>query len=267
MEENRPLNLDLWNEWTDINAQSALYRLEEFKHGENKLNQLEREEVGDVNGRSLLHFQCHFGMDTLSWARLGAQVTGVDFSDRAIQLARELSRETGIPGRFICCDLYDLPKHLEEQFDIIYTSYGVLTWLSDLTRWAGLIDRYLKPGGLFYIAEFHPFALMFDEDAPEPRLLYPYFAKDVIVCPIQGSYSDKDAPMKTKESYEWQHTMGEIITVLCQAGLRIEFLHEHPFSVYQQLAFLQPNAEHNYALPPDMVDFPLMYSIRARKPA
>lgn len=265
MDAYRHSNLGLWNEWTKINAASTLYRLEQFKQGEMKLNPLEQEEVGDVRGRSLLHLQCHFGMDTLSWARLGAQVTGVDFSPEAVTLARSLSDELQIPARFLCCDIYDLPQHLDEQFDIVYTSYGVLTWLSDIAAWAKLVARYLKPGGLFYIAEFHPFAMMFDEQAMEARLHYPYFGKEVIECEVKGSYADWNAQVETKVSYEWPYTMGEVVTSLCQAGLSIEFLHEFPYTVYQQLAYLHPKDEHYWFQPEGALEIPLMFSIRARK--
>ena len=167
MDKYTEANRALWDELTHINAGSELYQLEQFKAGENKLNPLERGEVGPVEGKTLLHLQCHFGMDTLSWARLGAQVTGVDFSPEAIKLAESLSQELGIPGRFICCDLYDLPEHLNQTFDIVYTSYGVLCWLRDLERWARLAASYLKPGGIFYMAEMHPTSLIFDESASE----------------------------------------------------------------------------------------------------
>ena len=118
-----------------------------------------------LDGVRVLHLQCHFGMDTLSWARLGASVTGVDYSEQAIRAAGELAAECGLEGRFICCNLYDLPAHLDGQFDIVYTSYGVLCWLPDLREWARIAASYVKPGGFFYIAEFHPFAYVFDDEA------------------------------------------------------------------------------------------------------
>ena len=128
-----------------------------FKAGRITLNDVEREEVGPVSGKSLLHLQCHFGMDTMSWARLGAEATGVDFSDAAIDLARSLNDELGLSARFLCSNVYDLPGALDEQFDIVFTSHGVLCWLPDLDGWAGVIDNHLKPGGLFYIIDGHPF--------------------------------------------------------------------------------------------------------------
>jgi 2-polyprenyl-3-methyl-5-hydroxy-6-metoxy-1,4-benzoquinol methylase len=140
MDEYRRANLALWNEWTQIHAQGNTYGIEDFKAGKKQLHSLELAEVGPVAGKSLLHLQCHFGLDTLSWARLGAQVTGIDFSNEAIDLARTLSRECSVPANFICCDLYDLPNHLDGAFDIVYTSYGVLTWLPNITTWAQLVS-------------------------------------------------------------------------------------------------------------------------------
>jgi SAM-dependent methyltransferase len=204
-------------------------------------------------------------MDTLSWARMGAQATGVDFSGDAIALAQSLSKELNIPARFLCCDLYDLPTQLDEQFDIVYTSYGVLAWLSDLTAWGKLAARYVKPGGIFYIAEFHPFAMMFDEQAMEPCLRYPYFGKEVIESQVQGSYADFNAHVDTKVAYEWPYTMGEVVTSLCQAGLEIEFLHEFPYTVYQQLLYLPHHDEHYWVQPDRNPEIPLMFSIKARK--
>jgi 2-polyprenyl-3-methyl-5-hydroxy-6-metoxy-1,4-benzoquinol methylase len=134
MDEYRRANQSLWNEYTRINAASRMYDLEGFKAGRNSLKALELGEVGPVAGKRLLHLQCHFGMDTLSWARQGAQVTGIDFSPEAIQLARSLAGELGLPATFINCDLYDLPNHLHETYDVVFTSYGVLTWLSNLPR-------------------------------------------------------------------------------------------------------------------------------------
>ncbi len=165
MDEYRRANQDLWDEYTRINAASSMYDLAGFKAGRNALHPLEIQELGDVRGKSLLHLQCHFGMDTLTWARLGAQVTGVDFAPDAVRLARSLAGELGLAARFIQSDLYDLPNHLDETFDIVFTSYGALTWLSDIPGWAQVAARYVRPGGTFYIAEFHPAACMFSDES------------------------------------------------------------------------------------------------------
>ena len=157
MDERLEINRANWNERTPVHAASAFYDVEGFRAGQATLREIELREVGAVSGRSLLHLQCHFGLDTMSWARQGAKATGIDFSDAAIDLARSLNGELGLETRFICSNVYDLPKVLDEQFDIVFTSYGVLTWLPDLDGWAEVIDNHLKPGGVFYIVEHHPF--------------------------------------------------------------------------------------------------------------
>jgi SAM-dependent methyltransferase len=258
-------NQALWDEWVKINAASKMYDLASFKTGRSSLHELELTELGEVDGRSLLHLQCHFGMDSLSWARCGAQVTGIDFSEEGIALARSLSAELDIPARFVCSDLYDLPHHLEGQFDIVYTSYGVLTWLSDLNRWAKIVAHFLKPGGVFYIAEFHPFAMVFDEQAPELRLRYPYTSPEAMVFEVQGSYADTAAEVKETHTYEWTYPLGEVVSALCAAGLRIQFLHEFPYTSWAMLPFLEQHEDGNYYVPGKEYTIPLMFSIRAIK--
>lgn len=268
MDDRRRANLALWNELAEINYRSELYDVKSFLAGENHLNPLERGELGDVRGRTMLHLQCHFGLDSLSWVQLGAQVTGVDFSDRAIEQARALSAECGLPARFLCCDIYDLPRHLEETFDIVYTSYGVLCWLSDLKGWAQLAVRYLKPGGTFYMAEFHPFTWVFDDDqqATELRLRYPYFNDEPFAFEVTGSYADRSAETQQKTSYEWTHSMGDILSALLEVGLQLEFVHEFPYTVYQMFPFMQKHADGYWWLPDQAKTLPLQFSLRATKP-
>jgi SAM-dependent methyltransferase len=267
MEPTLEANRKMWDEFVFINSRSEMYQLEEFKKGMNKLNPLERTEVGDVKGKSLLHLQCHFGMDTLSWARLGASVTGMDFSSKGIEMAKTLSSELHIPGRFICCNLYDLPDHLDEQFDIVYTSYGVLCWLPDLLRWAQIVARYLKLGGFFYITESHPFANVFDDekDVKELKVRYPYFHSGPMEFVADGSYADPVAKIPPHKEYEWMHGMGEIITSLCDAGLKIEFLHEFPYLCYAQLPFMEKGKDGNWRLPGSEESIPFTFSLKASK--
>src|SRR5437763_6069989 len=152
-------NQALWDAWTRIHVPSPFYDVASFRDGTRpiRLSEYERDEVGPVDEKSLLHLQCHFGHDTLSWARLGATVTGVDFSERAIELARSLSKDLDIPARFVLSDLYGLPDALHDTFDVVFTSYGVLNWLPDIPRWGQVAAHFLKPGGTFYVVEGHPF--------------------------------------------------------------------------------------------------------------
>ena len=270
MDQYRDTNRSLWDGWAEINSRAASYRTDEFRAGKNKLHAIELEEVGDVRGKSLLHLQCHFGLDTLSWARLGATATGVDFSPKGIAIAEGLSKELNIPAEFICCDLYALPEHLDRQFDIVFTSYGVLCWLPDLAKWGQLIARYLKPGGRFHIVEFHPFLFTFDppnsNGRMEPILSYfptqqPQLWKEV------GSYADRSADFR-HDSYEWPHSIAEILNSLIGAGLRIEHFHEFPYSIDEILpGVMHEESGGRWRLIAHSGSVPLMFSLKAAKPA
>ncbi len=263
-------NRALWDEWADLHIASAFYDLESFKRGGIRLRAFEVHEVGPVSGRSLLHLQCHFGIDTLSWARLGARVTGVDFSPRAVALAQSLAAELRLPARFICADVLELPAILDERFAIVYTSRGILSWLPDLSRWAQVVARSLQPGGVFYITEAHPIIQVWDDDEGIAglRFRYPYFASsNPVVVPTHGSYADRDAHVVQPVSYQWAHDLGEIVTALTSSGLRIEFLHEFPFIFYQALPFLEQHEDRTWWLPSGWRgELPLSFSLRATKP-
>jgi len=259
-------NLELWNELTPIHARSEFYDVEGFKEGRNTLKSIELEEVGYVSGKSLLHLQCHFGMDTMSWARLGAKVTGIDFSDKAITLARSLSKETGIKADFICSDIYKLPNVLHKTFDIVFTSYGVLTWLPDMMKWAEIISHFLKRGGTFYIVECHPVTSIFDNSnsATELKVTQSYFhSAEPIRWEPERDYADASAVVRSP-SYEWTHNLSDIINALLSAGLRIEFLHEFPVSCYQWIPFATKQANDRYwHIEGDRL--PLTFSLKATK--
>ena len=261
-------NRSMWDELAHINARSASYDVAGFKAGAKGLHALELGEVGDVTGKRLLHLQCHFGKDSLSWVRLGAQVTAMDFSPEAIGLARSLSQEMNLPARFMCCNLYDLPQQLDpaqEQFDVVFTSYGVLTWLPDRRRWAQIAASYVKPGGFLYIAEFHPLSMILSETAFPPVVEFPYFDEGPIAWPVDGSYADRSAVLQAKTSYEWNYPLGEVVTYLVEAGLQIEYLHEWDYTVFNQFPYLLEGPDGIYHLPPGAPRLPLMFSIKANK--
>jgi SAM-dependent methyltransferase len=270
MEKYLDANRALWDEWTAINYRSDFYRVADFKAGLNKLRSYEMAEVGPVNGKALLHLQCHFGLDTLCWARLGAQVTGIDFSSAAISQARALAEDVGLEARFVQSDIYELPSHLEGGFDIVYTSRGVLGWLPDLDRWGKVVAHFVNPGGFFYITEIHPVAQVFDDDegVRDLRLRYSYFSQpEPIVLATKGSYADRDAHVAQEVEYGWSHGLGEIVTALTAAGLHIDFLHEFPF-VEWPLSFLQRAADGTHRLAADNDGkLPLFFSLKASKPA
>ncbi|HEY0730862.1 MAG TPA: class I SAM-dependent methyltransferase, partial [Chitinophagaceae bacterium] len=222
-------NKALWNQRTTVHKDSSFYDVPSFMKGKNSLTPIELNELGDVTGKKILHLQCHFGMDSLSLARMGAEVTGVDLSDEAISEARHLNEQLGLNAKFICCNVYDLPKHLDEKFDIVFNTYGVVGWLPDLETWAQMISRYLKPGGYFYLAEFHPVIWMFDDDFT--HIKYYYQNRELIETDSTGTYTNRDAPIAAKE-YSWNHSLSEVINSLLSAGLELEFLNEYSYSPY-----------------------------------
>ena len=266
------MNREHWDEATDIHARGNVYGIEDFRAGRCQLHRIEVEELGDVAGKTLLHLQCHFGLGTLSWARRGAIVTGVDFSPKAIALARRLAAEAGIDARFVESNVYDLPAALSGRFDIVFTSYGVLCWLPDLKRWGEIVARYLEPGGIFYIAEAHPFIRVFPmadditDGSTELRPYFSYFHDPAgTTWPAPADYADEAARFTTPE-HVWQHSMGDIVNALANAGLRIDFLHEFSHCTWKVIAFTEPVEPGGWGLGPRFPKLPLMFSLRATKP-
>ena len=217
------LNRALWNARTKHHVGSRFYDVEGFLGGRNSLSAKELELLGDVAGKSVLHLQCHFGQDTLSLARMGAEVTGLDLSDVAIAEARKLALRTGLEAAFVEANVLDFQVGLESRFDINFTSYGVLGWLPELDGWALNIARYLKPGGKLVLVEFHPAVWMFNNAFTE--VVHSYFNDGVIEEAEQGTYADTDAEINLN-SHGWNHALTEPITALLDAGLRIDRFEE-----------------------------------------
>jgi SAM-dependent methyltransferase len=265
-------NNALWDEWTRIHETSAFYDLDGFKRGGIRIKPYELEEIGPVEGLELLHVQCHFGLDTLSFARLGARVTGADFSGAAVELARRVAAEIGFPeARFVQSTVDDLPVALEGDFDLVYTSNGVLGWLPDIRAWARVVARFVRPGGRFYLAEIHPVANAFENEGVAPGelvLRYPYWEHATpLTFPVHGSYADPTAEVVgVANEHGWDHGLGEIVTALVEAGLEIRSLREHPF-VNWKLDFLEERDDGTWRLPGELEGrLPLSFSILARKP-
>ncbi len=255
-------NKDLWNKRTIIHKDSAFYDVAGFKAGKNILTPIELKELGDVKGKKMLHLQCHFGLDTLCLTRMGAEVTGMDLSDEAIKEANKLNDELRMNVKFICCNIYDLKEHLDEKFDIVFTSYGVIGWLPDLDKWAEIISYYLKPGGTFYMAEFHPVIWMFDDNFTEIK--YCYENREVIETESQGTYTDKYADIQAKE-YGWNHSISEVLNALIAHGMQIEFFNEHMYSPYPCFNNTVQNKEGNWWIKGLEDKIPMVYSVRAIK--
>lgn len=264
MEEYFNVNKALWDAKTAHHVKSDFYDNENFKKGKSSLVPIDLDAIGDkVNGKTMLHLQCHFGQDSMSWARMGAKVTGVDFSPEAIKTARGLNEELGLDVKFIESNVYDIADHLDEQFDIIYCSYGVTCWLPDLVKWAGIINQFLKPGGTFYIAEFHPTFYLFDWD--NGKLGYHYFNKGPYVEEEEGTYADNNAPIKKKE-YFWTHSLMEIMNPLIQQGLQVTEFKEYPYSPYNISPNMKEVGPGQYKWDILGVELPHVYSLTMTKP-
>lgn len=256
-------NKKWWDTVTPIHTKSKLYNLASFKSGKTSLEKTEIIELGSmVKGKTLLHPMCHFGMDTLSWARKGAVVTGVDLSDIAIKYAKQLSKEINIPSTFIVSDFNKLPKILNKKFDIIFMSYGVLCWVTDINKWAKIISHFLKRGGTFYIIELHPFTNILSYDF---KISYNYFDKGPDIDDSQGTYADWNAPIKSP-TYVWSYTISDVINALSQQDLKIEYIHEFPFTMYDQFpGFMEKNKKGQYVLKNKKIQIPLLFSLKATK--
>jgi SAM-dependent methyltransferase len=262
----------LWDRWTEINAGSEFYDVASFRDGGRPIGlaDYEREEIGPVEGKSLLHLQCHFGLDTLSWARLGAHVTGADFSEAGIAAAQTLAAELELPATFVVANLYDLPTVLDGQFDVVYTSRGVLGWLPDIDGLARVAAHFVKPGGFFYVTAIHPVAQVFEGEGVEPgelRLAFPYWShQQSLRFDVKGSYADPTASTEGLVEHGWDHSLGEIVTALIDAGLHVDFLHEFDF-VDWPVGFTVQGEDGRWRLPPTSKgELPLFFSLKATKP-
>ncbi len=256
-------NKELWNKKTPVHLKSEFYDNEAFKAGKNSLNPAELEAFGDVTGKSLLHLQCHFGQDTISWAKMGAKVTGIDLSDVAIAEAKALAKELDVEARFIEGNVYDTSKLVgDEQFDLVFSTYGTICWLPDLDPWAEIVARHLKPGGKFCLIEFHPTYMMFDFDTL--KMDFSYFNKEVIIEDEEGSYAEPGAKINSK-SYSWNHPFGEILTALLKQGLKLTGFTEYPYSYYNCFPGLEKQENGYYMIKGKENILPLMYRIEMEK--
>ena len=260
-------NQKLWDEIASVHFK-AYTEVQNLRDGRINLDEIEQREVGEVGGKSLLHLQCHIGTDTLSWARLGACVTGVDFSQQSLVYAKQLQTELKLEGRFIHANVYDLPSLLTDTFDIVYTSRGVLCWLKDLQEWARIIARFLNPGGIFYIMESHPICHIFDDEGDGPLAVkYSYFHKQ------EPGFWDDDGPdyadpnyHPKHASYEWDWSVGDIINALLQAGLELELFNEYDRTFHKQFPQMVSLEEGQYHFQQYAGMLPLLFTLKARKP-
>lgn len=264
----RALNRAMWDAKTPLHVASAGYDVAGFRSGRMSLRRHEIADLGDVTGKNLIHLQCHFGLDTLSWARLGARVTGLDFSEPAVRAATELARDIGVEARFVMSDVYDAPAAVgHRSFDIVYTGVGALCWLPDMARWARVVHDLLHPGGELYLFEFHPARWMLDGGPPtEVAIRDGYFTPPEGYTGAGGvAYADASIPAAATPTVQWNHPLGEIVTALVQAGLTIESLRELDRDVLCQWDMMVRTDDGMYTMPPDRPSLPLMYVLRARR--
>jgi SAM-dependent methyltransferase len=269
-------NIKNWNERVHIHKLSKkIYNIEAFKKGNLSFVANEHKEliehIDSFEGKDLIHLMCHFGLDTLSFAKLGANVTGVDFSEEAIKLAEKIAKETKIDAKFVKQNIYGISNLIKQKFDIVFTSCGVLSWLPDLNKWAREITNLLKENGIFYIKESHPISYIFDYDAESPDKLiprYPYFNDNkMLIEDIEYTYAHDGTSKVLEEtiSYQFNHRLSEIINPLIQAGLTIKYIDESPLGFYQQFNFMNFDKENKLWKFPDkhQTFIPLTFTIIA----
>ena len=250
------INREAWNKRTEVHAESEFYDIAGFLAGKTTLREIELSELRNVDGKTLLHLQCHFGLDTLSWARLGAIVTGIDLSSTSIDKANYIREKAGLDGRFICSDIYSFGETSQEAFDIVFTSYGALCWLPDIEKWAEIVSRSLKPGGTFYIAEFHP---IYDLVSG-----YSYFYSPEPNIEDEGTYTENDSSI-TSTVVTWAHPLSEVVNALIKAGIQIAHLNEYPYSPYNCFENMTEREEGKFYISHLGKDVPLLYTIKGTK--
>ena len=256
-------NKKLWDKLATVHVKSDFYDQESFLAGKLSLKEIELEEVGDVANKQMLHLQCHFGQDSISWAKLGAKVVAVDFSEGAISIAKDINEKLGTDVNFICSNVYDLEEHVSNKFDIVYTSYGVINWLHDLDKWGQLIAKYLNSGGYFYMVEFHPILWIYDDKFQ--NIEHPYQSgSDPLELVSDFSYADINTEVNQKE-YCWNHGIGRIVNALISAGLKIEFFNEYNYSPYKTFSEMTEFKPGSYIINKFGYKVPHLFSIKASK--
>jgi len=256
------INKETWNNKVEVHINSDFYDMEGFLRGKSTLNSIELDLLGDVTGKKILHLQCHFGQDTMSFSRLGALATGVDFSDKAIEKAKEINRNLGLNTFFVCCDIYDLPNYLNEKYDIVFTSYGTIGWFPDLDKWAKVISHFLIPNGKFIMADFHPIVWMFDNDFKE--IFYNYFNTEEIIEDESGTYADRYAEIYA-QTITWNHPTSELLNALITNGLELNSFNEFNYSPYNCFNKTEEFEPNKFRIKHLKNKIPMVYSLSATK--
>ncbi len=256
------INRNSWNAKVEPHLKSDFYFVEEFLQGKSSLSEIESEFLKNIEGKKILHLQCHFGQDSISLSRLGAKVTGIDLSDKAIEAAKELAKKCGTDTNFICCDVYSLPEILDEKFDMVFTSYGVIGWLPDLDRWAKVISHFLKPDGNLVFAEFHPVVWMYDDDFESVK--YSYFNTGAIEEQYEGTYADQSAPI-VQDYVMWNHSLSEVQNALIRNGMEIKVFNEYHYSPWPCFRHIKEIEKGKFIIPQFEGKIPTVFLIQANK--
>ena len=265
----RALNRANWDERVAIHLRAPMYDLSDLRAGRGRLEAIEEAELGGVAGERIAHLQCHFGADTLRLAQKGAEVVGLDFSAPAIAEARRLAAELGLAARFVCADVYDAAAAIPQPhgFDRVFVSWGALCWLPDVAGWARVVAALLRPGGRLYLAEGHPSAWVFDDDAgdgPRPGWFAPYFERGPLVLDDPRDYADPEARLANARTHQFQHTMADVIGAVVAAGLSLDWLHEHDGVPWRMFACLEQGPDRLWRFP-DRPWLPLSFSLSATR--
>ncbi len=267
MDKYRATNLRNWESRVPVHAGSRDYDLAGLAADPNRLSRVvafDQPWLGDLTGLDVVHLQCHIGTDTVSLARLGGRVTGVDFSPAALGVARELATASGVEIRFVESELYSAPAALGRQFDLVYTGVGALNWLPDIAGWARVVAAVLRPGGRLYVRDQHPMLMtLYDGiDDHELRVTLPYFEGHAPRWVNEVTYTDGD-PIASPEQYEWNHGLGETVQAVIDAGLRVTSLREHTELEWQGLSQMVEGDNGRFRLPEMPERVPMMFTLEA----
>jgi SAM-dependent methyltransferase len=271
MDPRLETNRAWWDERVPFHLASDFYDVDAFRAGASTLRPFEVDEVGSVEGKRLAHLQCHFGLDSLSWARAGASVVGLDFSAPAVDAANALATDLALDARFVGSDVYDAATALGgERFDVVYTGLGALNWLPDLPRWAECVASLLDVGGFLYVSEFHPITFAFADEEMKIELDYFHNPEGIAFDGEEGTYADLEAKTTHNVTREWAYSLADVIQAILGAGLRLELFHEHDYTLFPRFPHLVADpdalgAGQLYRQPAGEPRMPLMYSLRARR--
>ena len=257
------VNRKAWDQRTEVHVNSEFYDNERFLKTKASLNQIELDILGDnLIGKKVLHLQCHFGQDSISLAQLGAEVTGVDFSPKAIETANQLAIETNTDIEFICCDIFDLPNRLKGEFDLVFSSYGTIGWLPDIDKWGSIVSHFLKPQGELLLVEFHPAVWMYDDNFT--HIEFGYFNSKPILETESGSYTDADAPIETT-MITWNHPLSDVLNSTIKNGLSVDVLNEYNYSPYDVFPGTEKIGDRQFIVKKLGDQFPLVYALKCTK--